>query len=88
MVRKGGPREYAKNNVRGIFWEHEYPESSDMHQLKVWLEAKFMENPDLDAEALIKDFCNGFYGAAGKHIFAARKALYNARKKNKHNKHT
>lgn len=75
-------REYAKNNVRGIFWEHEYPESSDMHQLKVWLEAKFMENPDLDAEALIKDFCNGFYGAAGKHIFAARKALYNARKKN------
>lgn len=75
-------REYVKNKVSGVFWEHEYPESSDMHELKVWIEAKMMENPEQDVENLIRDFCNGFYGAAGEHIFAARKALYNARKKN------
>ena len=75
-------REYIKNRVSGIFWEHEHPCCSDMHELKVFVEAKTMENPALDNRKLIKDFCQDFYGKAGEMVFTAREKLYQARKKN------
>ncbi len=75
-------REYIKNHVSGIFWEHEHPDCSDMHELKVYVEAKTMENPALDNRKLIKEFCMDFYGRAGEMIFHARELLYRTRKKN------
>lgn len=75
-------REYLKNHVSGIFWEHEHACCSDMHELKVYVEAKIMENPSLDSEKLIRDFCLDFYGKGGEFVFAARKKLYEVRQKN------
>lgn len=75
-------REYLKNKVSGIFWEHEHPCCGDMHELKVYVEARTMEDPSLDGEKVIREFCERFYGDAGKYVFAARKKLCEVRKKN------
>lgn len=34
-------------------------------ELRCYLIAKLMWNPDIDADSVITDFCNGYYGAAG-----------------------
>ena len=36
--------------------------ASYLHELRCWLEAKLMWNPDQDVWALAREFCNGFYG--------------------------
>jgi len=42
---------------------------SEYYQLKMWLLCKMMWNPDLDSDALIREFCNGFYGPAGEEVY-------------------
>ena len=37
---------------------------SDFGELKLWLLAKWMWNPDLDRETLLKEFFDGYYGPA------------------------
>ena len=48
----------------GVFFEHEQPVGADMRDLKVWLEFKLAEDPDLDGDALIKTFTDLYYGEA------------------------
>ncbi|MBR1965976.1 MAG: DUF4838 domain-containing protein [Lentisphaeria bacterium] len=74
---------YAKNNVIGVFMEHEGPSTGDMYDLKVYLEAKFMENPNADFHAVTKDFMHKYYGSAAENIILYRKKLFDAAKKNK-----
>ncbi len=71
-------RKYRECNVTGIFWEHEYPFAGDMYDYKVWLEAKFIENPDYDFDLLSNTFLNGYYGAAGPFIRQYRELLRDA----------
>ena len=59
---------YAKNNVIGIFMEHEGPSFGDMYAYKAYLEAKFMENPNANFDALTKDFMDKYYGSAAEYI--------------------
>ncbi len=63
------------NNVRGSFWEHEFPQRADMYELKFFMECKLMENPDLDPEKLMKEFVDKYYGAAARHILKYRREL-------------
>ena len=58
----------AANGGDGVFFEHEAPVGADMRDMKVWLEMKLVEDPSLDAEKLIVQFTDGFYGPAGRHI--------------------
>ena len=74
---------YAKNNVIGIFMEHEGPSFGDMYAYKAYLEAKFMENPNANFDALTKDFMDKYYGSAAEYITLYRKKLFDAAKKNK-----
>ena len=46
----------------GIFFEHEEPVAADMRDLKVWVEFKLAEDPDLDGDALIRTFTDLYYG--------------------------
>ena len=46
----------------GVFFEHEQPVGADMRDLKVWVEFKLAEDPDLDGDALIKTFTDLYYG--------------------------
>ena len=47
---------YADNNVKGVFMEHENPDNADVYDLKVYLEAKYLENPYLDFKEVYNDF--------------------------------
>lgn len=68
-------RFYRKNNVAGVFMEHEHRQLVDMYDLKYYLETKLLENPEADVEALIRDFCDRYYGPAGRFVFEARRHL-------------
>ena len=72
-------RTFHENNVFGVFLEHEYP-YTDMYELKYYLESKLFEDPYQDANALIVDFMNRYFGVAGKPILKARRHLDAIRK--------
>jgi len=55
----------AANSGDGVFFEHEEPVGGDLRDLKVWLECKYAENPDLDFETMLKKFTDAYYGAGG-----------------------
>ncbi len=74
-------RFYRDHKVKFMFMEHEKPERADMHTMKSWLEAKFLENPDADFEQLFTDFLNSYYGAGGKFIGEYRRLLWASVKK-------
>ena len=60
----------------GFFFEHECPVSADMRDLKVWLEIKLVESPDLDPVALTREFTDLYYGpAAGAEVRKCRDLL-------------
>jgi hypothetical protein len=61
-------RLYAELDAEGLFVQHEYPIAADMRDLKLWMILKLMEQPDADYRGLLRDFTDGYYGAAGKTI--------------------
>lgn len=58
-------RFFAEHGVEGVFTEHEHAILADLRDLKIWMMLKLLEDPDRDEAALLKDFTDGFYGAAG-----------------------
>ena len=72
-------RTFHGNNVFGVFIEHEYP-YTDMYELKYYLESKLLEDPYQDADALIADFMDRYFGPAGRPILRARRHLDEIRK--------
>ncbi|MBQ9336004.1 MAG: DUF4838 domain-containing protein [Lentisphaeria bacterium] len=75
-------RFYAANHATGLFFEHESPEFNDFYDCKVWLEAKLMEDPSRDADALMRDFCEKVYGKAAGTVLAYRRGLRDAARRN------
>jgi hypothetical protein len=57
---------FVRHNVRGIFEEGNYSHGGggEMAELRAYLLAKLLWNPDADVEALKKDFLEGHYGKA------------------------
>ncbi|MBO4618695.1 MAG: DUF4838 domain-containing protein, partial [Victivallales bacterium] len=73
-------RTYHENNVTGIFWEHEYPFEADFYELKYFLEAKLAEDPEQDADALMRLFMDRYYQEAGPFLLSYRRLLDQQRK--------
>jgi hypothetical protein len=62
-------RTFVAHGVRGIFEQGSYTSlGGDMALLKAWVLAKILWNPDRDANALIREFLNGYYGPAGPYV--------------------
>jgi hypothetical protein len=62
-------RTFVSHGVRGIFEQGSYTSlGGDMALLKAWVLAKLLWNPDRDADALIREFLNGYYGPAGPYV--------------------
>ena len=62
-------QDFRDNHAIGILEEGDYQTvSCELRELRSWLLSKLMWNPDADMEALIKDFTDGYYGAAGKYV--------------------
>ena len=69
---------FADSSVKGIMaqgaWESDghggVALGGEMAELRAWVLAKLFWNPYLDAEVLIDEFLDGYYGAAGRHVRA------------------
>jgi hypothetical protein len=57
---------FAANHVKGVFEQGNLytSEVGDFCELRAWLTAKLLWNPDLDPAALTDQFMQGYYGAA------------------------
>jgi hypothetical protein len=56
---------FRDHRVVGLFEQGAYQgRHGEFAELKAWLLAKWLWNPELPAEALLADFFNGYYGAA------------------------
>ncbi len=71
-------RTFARDNVTGVFLEHEFPQCGDMYDLKLFLEAKLMEDPQADVEQLKTIFMTRYYGPAAPYIVSYREMLRDA----------
>jgi len=72
---------YAGNGFKGQFWELEAPSYSDMWELKYYMLSKYICDPfRKDFDELLDDFCEKYYGKAGKYIASARRVLHEASK--------
>jgi hypothetical protein len=60
---------FVNNNAKWIFEQHSN-NPSELFELRSYLMAKLLWNPDLDSDIIIKDFTNGYYGSGG--IFIAK----------------
>ena len=62
-------RFFVKNHTIGLFEQGDYYTAvGDFVTLRNWVISKLMWDPDLDERALVSEFCNGYYGAAGPEI--------------------
>jgi len=61
---------FAANNVKGIFEQGDSYTNGvgDFAQLRTWLIAHLMWNPNLDQEQLINEFLHGYYGDAAPYL--------------------
>ena len=64
-------RYFRDNGVRMMFEQATgFDNKTSWMELRNYLIAKLMWNPDINADSVITDFCNGYYGAAGVYVKA------------------
>ena len=51
---------------------------TEMAELRAWLVARLLWDPSQDGQALIEEFCDGYYGAAARHIVAYLNSMHDA----------
>ena len=62
---QGNIRFFLENGCYSLFEQGAYQGTyADFAELKLWLLSKWMWNPDLDRETLLKEFFAGYYGPA------------------------
>ncbi|MCX6877658.1 MAG: DUF4838 domain-containing protein [Verrucomicrobia bacterium] len=65
LALQGNLKFFRDNHVVGVFEQGAYQgRHADFAELKAWLLAKWLWNPELPAEPLLNDFFAGYYGAA------------------------
>ncbi len=68
---------FHTNRVEYLFEQGAYQgRHGDFAELKAWLLAKWLWNPDLPQEPLLQDFFRGYYGAAAPHVRTYFDALH------------
>ncbi len=70
---------FADHNVKGIFEQGAYTTNgAEMAELRAWVLAKLLWNPNLDGRKLIDEFIAGYYGPAAPHIKAYLNVTHDA----------
>ncbi|MCG3125445.1 MAG: hypothetical protein CHACPFDD_00267 [Phycisphaerae bacterium] len=80
-LRVLGPnvRFFAEHGVKGVFEQGAYQSfGSEMADLRGWVLAKLLWDPTRDAQKLIDEFLDGYYGPAAPHIRAYLKLTHDA----------
>ena len=63
-------RDWRDNHVIGMTTINAHSTGGgELHDIRNYLTAKLYWNCDLDPWKVVKDFCDGFYKAAGKHVY-------------------
>ena len=78
-LRALGPniRFFVEHGVKGIFEQGAYTSlGAEFAELKAWVLAHLLWNPDLDDAALVEEFVRGYYGPAAPHISEYIKLIY------------
>lgn len=76
-------RFYRDHGVKGVFWEQEDPDTSDLHEIKYYLKTKILEDPDCDyTDLLERTFAEYFGEDAGRLVLTSRRRLAEAQKRN------
>jgi hypothetical protein len=74
-------RFFAAHHVRGVFEEGAYGSfGAEMAEMRAWVLAQLMWNPQQDDRALIKEFMEGYYGAASQPLEQYMKLMEEASK--------
>ncbi len=72
---------FHQNNVKGVFEQGAYQSyGSEMSELRAWVLAQLLYNPYQDDRVLIKEFLEGYYGAAADKIRQYMDLMYAASK--------
>jgi hypothetical protein len=80
-LRVLGPnvRFFVDHGVKGVFEQGAYQSyGSEMAELRGWVLAKLLWDPSRDADALINEFIDGYYGPAADHVRAYLKITHDA----------
>ncbi|MHC4982027.1 MAG: DUF4838 domain-containing protein [Planctomycetota bacterium] len=80
-LRVLGPnvRFFVACNARGIFEQGAYNSlGAEFAELRAWVLAKLLWDPTLDADGLVKEFCEGYYGPAAPSIMRYIKTIHDA----------
>lgn len=72
-------RYYKRLGVKGVYSQHQWPIMGEMSEMKMYLFAKLLWNPDADIGALIKTYVDAAYGAAAPHVMDYLNILEHAR---------
>jgi len=74
-------RFFQAHHVRGVFEEGAYESfGAEMAEMRAWVLARLLWNPRQDDRALIREFLDGYYGAAGKPLARYLELMHNASK--------
>ncbi len=57
---------FVDHNVKYLFEQGSGDSQSDLHELKAYVLAKLMWNPNANVQDIIDEFINGFYGNSSK----------------------
>lgn len=76
---------YANHNVKGIFSQGSGDGYGEFAELKSYITAKLLWNPDLNSDELITTFCKDYYKGAGKFIEEYLRLLYAESRNSKRN---
>ncbi len=77
LALQGNVQFFHTNRVEYLFEQGAYQgRHGDFAELKAWLLAKWLWNPDLPAEPLLQDFFKGYYGAAAPFVRTYFDALH------------
>jgi hypothetical protein len=69
---------FAQAGVKLVFEQGSGRSRSEFHELRTYLLAKLLWNPEADVDALTADFVHGYYGPAGPEILAYIQACHDA----------
>ena len=61
-------RFYKEQGVRGVFVQGNWGPCAEFMHMRAYVTSQLMWNPDQDDKALMTEFLNGYYGAAGPHL--------------------
>jgi hypothetical protein len=83
-VLKPNIKLFIKYGAKGVFEEGYHDDNyGEFHELRMWVLAKLLWNPNLDTKSLIKDFLKGYYGSAASSLFKYIELMQTAAEKEK-----